>query len=149
MSLEAEIDQFCLDEEGEAPDRPVEVSDFEVGFDRSSAANFPRLVVARIDTSEEEEEDIALNQRRSLRDLLAERTKGSSSKKAPKSQVPPTLPPPPPPLPPTNLGLNIMKDLKNKRPMQDLEEGEVAFQKGTKQQKITKDPKDKRVLFSG
>ena len=28
--------------------------------------------------------------------------------------------------------------------MQDLREGEVAFQKGTKQQKTTRDPKDKR-----
>ena len=143
LSIEAEIDQFYLDKEGEAPDRLVEVSNFEVGFDRSSAVDFPRLVVSRIDTNEEEEEDISLNQRRSLRDLLAERNKGSSSKEAPKSQVPPILPPFPP-LPPTDLGLNIMKDLKKKRPMQDLEEGEVASQKGMKQQKITKDPKDKR-----
>ena len=74
---------------------------------------------------------------------MAERNKGSSSKEAPKSQVPPTLPSPPPPTP-TDLGLNAMKDLKKKRPVQDLEEGEVAPQKGTKQQKTTKDPKDKR-----
>ena len=74
---------------------------------------------------------------------MAERNKGSSLKEAPKSQVPPTLPSPPPP-PPTDLGLNAMKDLKKKRPVQDLEEGEVAPQKGTKQQKTTKDPKDKR-----
>ena len=74
---------------------------------------------------------------------MAERNKGSSSKEAPKSQVPPTLPSPPP-SPPTDLGLNAMKDLKKKRPVQDLEEGEVAPQKGTKQQKTTKDPKDKR-----
>ena len=67
LSLEAEIDQFHLDEEGEAPDRPVEVSDSEAGFDRSFVANFPRLVVAWIDISEEEEEeDMALNQRRSF-----------------------------------------------------------------------------------
>ena len=117
MSFEVEIDQFHLDEEGEAPYRLVEVSDSEVGLDRFSAANFPRLVVARIDTSEEEEEeDTALNQRRSLRDLMAERNKGLSSKEAPKSQVPPTLPPPPP-LPPIDLGLNVMKDLKKKRPV--------------------------------
>ena len=76
-------------------------------------------------------------------DLLAKRNKGSSSKEATKSQVPPTLPSPPP-LPPTDLGLNVIKDLKNKRPVQDLREGEVAFQKGTKQQKTTRDPKDKR-----
>ena len=91
----------------------------------------------------EEEEDMALNQWRGLRDLLAERNKGSSSKEATKSQVPPTLPPPPP-LPSTGHGLNAMKDLKKKRPVQDLEEGEVAPQKGTKQHKTIKDPKDKR-----
>ena len=37
-----------------------------------------------------------------------------------------------------------MKDLKKKRLVQDLKEGEVASQKGTKQQKTTKDLKDKR-----
>ena len=130
LSFKAEIDQFHLDEEGEAPDRLVEVSDSEAGLDRSSVVDFPRLVVTQIDTSEEEEEeeeeeDMALNQRRSQRDHLAERNKGSSSKEATKSQVPPTLPPPPP-LPPTDLGLNVIKDLKKKSPVQDLEEGEVA-----------------------
>ena len=124
LSLEAEIDQFCLDEEGEALDRPVEVSDSEVGLDRSSAADFSRLIVAWVD-SNEEEEHMALNQRRSLRDLLDDRNKGSSLKEATKSQVPPNLPLPPS-LPPTDLGLNVMKDLKKKRLVQDLEEGEVA-----------------------
>ena len=142
MSLKVEIDQFHLDEDGEALDRLVEVLDSKAGLDRSSVADFPRLVVARIDSSEEEK-DMALNQRRSLRDLLAERNKGSSSKEATKSQVPPTLPPPPP-LPSIGHGLNVMKDLKKKRPVQDLEEGEVAPQKGTKQHKTTRDPKDKR-----
>ena len=125
LSLEAEIDQFCLDEEDEAPDRPVEVSDSEAGLDRSSAANFLRLIVARVD-SNVEGEHMALNQRRSLRDLLDDRNKGSSLKEATKSQVPPNLPLPPS-LPPTDLGLNVMKDLKKKRLVQDLEEGEVAL----------------------
>ena len=87
-------------------------------------ADFPRLVVTQIDSSEEEE-DMALNQMRSLRDLLADRNKGLSSKEATKSQVPPTLPSPPS-LPLTDLGLNFMKDLKKKRLVQDFEEGEVA-----------------------
>ena len=146
LSLEAEIDQFHLEEEGEVPERPVEVLDSKVGLDRFSVANFPRLVVAKVDTSskeEEEEKEMALNQRRSLRDLMAKRNKGSSLKEAFKSQVPPTLPPLPP-LPPTDLELHAMKDLKKKRPMQEFEEGEVAPQKGTKQQKTNKDPKDKR-----
>ena len=77
--------------------------------------DFLRLVVARIDSSEEEE-DMTLNQMRSLKDLLDDRNKGLSSKEATKSQVPPTLPPPPS-LPLTDLGLNVMKDLKKKRPV--------------------------------
>ena len=69
---------------------------------------------------------------------------GSTLKEIPKSQVPLTFPPPPP-LPPTNLGLHTIPNLKKKRPVQELEEGEVAPQKGTKQQKMAKDPRDKRA----
>ena len=143
FSLKAEIDQFRFEEEEEAPRRLVEVLDSEGELDRSSATHSPELVIARVDTTSEEEEGIVLNPRKGLRDLMAERNKGLSSKEAPKSQVPPILPPFPV-LPLTDLGLNAMKDLKKKRTVQDLEEGEVAPQKGTKQQKTTKDPKDKR-----
>ena len=86
-----------------------------------------------------------LKQRIGLKGLLANRNKGSTSKEAPKTQVPPSLPPSPPPS--TNLGLHANPNLKKKRPLQDLEEGEVALQKGTKQQRTTKDPKDKRATF--
>ena len=37
-----------------------------------------------------------------------------------------------------------MRDLKKKMPLQEIEEEELLPQKGTKQQKTTKDPKDKR-----
>ena len=37
-----------------------------------------------------------------------------------------------------------MKDLKKKRMIQEIEEGELPPQKGTKQQKAARDPKDKR-----
>jgi len=37
-----------------------------------------------------------------------------------------------------------MRDLKKKRPIQEIEEEELPPQKGTKQQKIAKDSKDKR-----
>lgn len=80
---------------------------------------------------------------KSLRDLMAARNKGSTSQEVPKSQVPPTFPPPPP-LPPTDLGLHAIPNLKKKRLVQELEEGEVAPQKGTKQQKMARDPRDKR-----
>ena len=86
---------------------------------------------------------MALNQRRSLRDLMASRNKGATSQEVPKSQVPTTLPPPPAPLP-TDLGLHAIRDLKKKRSLQEIEEGGLLPQKGTKQQKTAKDLKDKR-----
>ena len=94
------------------PKNPIELSDTEADFDRFSTANLPRLVVAQIDFSSEEEE-MTLNQRRSLRDLMSARNKGATSQEIPKSQVPPTLPPPLP----TDLGLHAMGDLKKKRPI--------------------------------
>ena len=47
LSFEAKIDQFHLEEEGEVPERPVELSDSEVDFDRFSTAYSPSLIVAR------------------------------------------------------------------------------------------------------
>ena len=80
-----------------------------------------------------------------LRDLMAARNKGSTSKEVPKPQVPPILPPPPPLLP-TDLKLHAIPNLKKKRLVQELEEREVAPQKGTKQQKTAKNPRDKRSI---
>ena len=37
-----------------------------------------------------------------------------------------------------------MRDLKKKRPIQEIEKGKLPPQKGTKQQKTAKNPKDKR-----
>ena len=45
-SLEAEIDQFRFNEEGEVPTRPIVLLDSEVDLDRLSAAHSPRLIVA-------------------------------------------------------------------------------------------------------
>ena len=78
-------------------------------------------------TSEEEEDEMALSRRsKSLRDLMAARTKGSTLQEVPKSQVPPTLPPPTLLLL-TVLELHAVLNLKKKRPVQELEEGEVTF----------------------
>ena len=66
------------------PKRLVELSDSEAEFDRSSAAHSPKFMVARVDTSTEEEVEMALNTRRGLKDLVAGR-KGSSSKKTSKT----------------------------------------------------------------
>ena len=85
LSFEAKIDQFHLEEEGEALERPVELSNFEAEFDKFSTAHSPRLVVAWVDTSSEEEEGMTLNLRKGFKDLVAGRNKRSSSKEAPRT----------------------------------------------------------------
>ena len=67
LSLKAEIDQFRLEVEGEVPKRPVELSDSETESDKFFATHSPRLVVALVDTSSEEEEGMELNTRRGLK----------------------------------------------------------------------------------
>ena len=76
-----------------------------------------------------------------LKGLLASRNKGGSSKEAPKTHPHVVLPPP---LPPTDLGLQAMLNLKKRRPDHELKEGKVASWKDNKQQKVAKDPRDKR-----
>ena len=72
---------------------------------------------------------MALNKgNKSLRELMVTRGKESTSKAAPKSQVPPPLP-----QIPTNLGLKPNPNLKKKRPLETLGEGEVGPWKGMKQ----------------
>ena len=78
-----------------------------------------------------------------LKGLLASRNKGGSSKEAPKTQ-PLVIPPPPPP---TDLRLLAMPNLKKRRTDHELEEGEVTHWKENKQQKMAKDPRDKRGPF--
>ena len=60
LSLEAEIDQFRFEEEGEGLERLMEPSNSEAELDRFSTANSPRLVVARVNTSSEEKDKISL-----------------------------------------------------------------------------------------
>ena len=56
LSLEAEIDQFHLEDEG-VPERPVELLDSKIKSNRFSATYPPKLIVARVNTSLEEEEE--------------------------------------------------------------------------------------------
>ena len=96
------------------PKRPVELSDSEADLDRFSTTHSLRLIVARVDNSSEDEEGgMDLKQRTSLKGLLANRNKGSTSKEVPKTQVPLSLPPPP--LPMTEVGMLPNLDLKRKR----------------------------------
>ena len=83
------------------------------------------MVAHVVNSSEEEEEEMALNMRQGLRDLMARRNKGSSSKEVPKSQAPANLPPPLPP-PITTLGLLLIPNLKKKMKEQEVEEGEMV-----------------------
>ena len=83
-----------------------------------------------------------MKQRTNLKGLLANRNKGLASKEVPKTQVPPNLPSPP--LPMTVVGLLPNPDLKKKRKVQEVEEGEVIPPKGAKQ---PKNVRDKRAPF--
>ena len=76
-------------------------------------------------SSKDEEKEMALNQRKGLRDFMARRNKGSSSKEVPKSKAADNLPSLHPP-PTTSLDLIHLPNLKKKRREQELEEGEVA-----------------------
>ena len=60
LSFSVEIDQFRLEDEGEASGKPIILSESEADIDRLSATNTPGLVVAQIN-SESEEEEMALN----------------------------------------------------------------------------------------
>ena len=84
-----------------------------------------------------------LKKRPSLRGLMANRGKEATSPEAPKAQTSANLPPPPPPLPPVDQGPRANPNPKTKRPIQELEKGEMPLKKGAKQQK-TKDHRDKR-----
>ena len=66
-----------------------------------------------------------LKPRSSLKGLMANRNKGQSSQDAPNVQVSVSLPPPPLP-PPTDPRLQANLNLRRKRPVDDLEEGEVG-----------------------
>ena len=126
----------------------MEISDSETESNRLFTAHQPGQTIAFVEISSEEAEAMDLKKRPSLKGLMASRGKGVTSLEAPKVQTPVNLPPPPPPppLPPVDQGPHANPDLKKKRPIQELEEGEMLPQKGTKQQKA-KDHCNKRSNF--
>ena len=126
LSLEGEIDQFQLGEEGEVCLDPVEISDTEGELDKTSSVRTLSLIFAKIDDiSKEEEEEMSLNPRKCLKDLLARRNKWLSSKEALKFQ-------PPSPLPPPVTSLLPIPNLKKKRKEQEMKEGKVVRQETKK-----------------
>ena len=145
LSLKEEIDQFRFVKDEGPSEKPVDISDSEIESANLSSVHPKQLFISRIDSeSKEEEEGMNQKKRPDLKGLLANRNKGGSSKEAPKTQPHIVLPPPPSPPPPTDLSLQAMPNLKKMRPDHELEEGEVAPRKDNKQQKIAKNPRDKR-----
>ena len=145
LSLEEEIDEFYFEEDN--PKAPlIELSNAEGEPDRNSTIFVPPLVIAcPDDSSDEKVDDMASNKgNKSLRELMAAQGKGQTSKAPTKSQTPSNLPPAPSQVP-TDLGLKVNPDLKKKRPVESLEEGEVGPRQGTKQQKVIREPRDKRA----
>ena len=122
--------------------RPVELSDSDSDLDHGSAAPNLGLAIAQVDANQEfEEEGMDLKQRSGLKGLLSNRNKGQSSKDVPKehptSKAPPT----------SDAALQPMPNLRRKRPVGELEEGEVGQEKAKPQKKgkETKEPKEKRI----
>ena len=141
LSLEEEIDEFYFEED--IPKAPlIELSNPEGEQDRNSVVGVPLVIACSDDSSGEEVDNMASNKGKSLRELMASRGKGQSSKAPPKSQIP-ILPPVAPQLP-SNVGLKVNPDLKKKGPVETPEEGEVGPRPG-KQQKTTWEQRDKRA----
>ena len=89
------------------------------------------MITFIVDTSDEEEA-MAPKTGPSLKELMKSRNKAPSPKDKNKSK-PPANPPPPPPQIPADLGLKPNPDLRKKRPMDTVEEGELGPSKGNKQ----------------
>ena len=102
-------------------------------LDRSSGVCAPGLVVARIDNnSEEEKEGMSLNKKKGLRELLADRAKGS----APKDTLGLQPPLPFPPSPPLTVNPFALANLKKRK-----KEKEVAKERELVPQKEGVPPK--------
>ena len=137
LSLEEEIDEFYFEED--IPKAPlIELSNAEGEPDRNFVISDPPLIIACLnDSSNEEVDNMASNKgKKSLWELMAARGKGQTLKVPTKSQTSFDLPPAPPQIP-VDLDLKVNPNLKKKRPVESLEEGEVGPYQGAKQQKVT------------
>ena len=104
----------------------------------------PIVIACSDDSLDEEIDNMASSKGKSLRELMASRGEGQSSKAPSKSQTP--ILPPVAPQPPSDPGLKVNPDLKKKRPVETLEEGEVG-PRPSKQPKTTREQRDKRAPF--
>ena len=81
LPLKTERDQFRLKREGEGEEQEelvVQILDSEGELDKSSFTCFPKLIVSHVDYNSEEEEEMVLNHRKGLKELLTRRNKGTS-----------------------------------------------------------------------
>ena len=118
LSLEEEIDEFYFEEEvHKAP--LIELSDPEGEQDRNFVVGVPIIITCSEDSSEEEVDNMA-DKGKNLRELMASRGKGQSSK-VPAQSLTQNLPPVAPQVP-SNLGLKVKPNLKKKRPAEIPEE---------------------------
>ena len=124
-SLEQEINRFKFEEE------TILISEAEEGADEHSCVQTPAHVVTYIADTLDEEEAMAPKTGPSLKELMKNRNKVPSPQDKNKSK-PPANPPPPPPQIPANLGLKPNTDLRRKRPVDTIEEGELGPSKGNK-----------------
>ena len=79
----------------------------------------------------------------SLKELMKGRNKAPSPQETSKSK-PPVNPPSPFPQLPTDLGLKPNPELRRKRYLEALKEGEVGLSKGSKQQRQSQDQRSRR-----
>ncbi|XP_030924739.1 uncharacterized protein LOC115951728 [Quercus lobata] len=143
LSLKVEIDQFQLEEERKEQGEPmIQVTDSKDELDRFSGDRTSGLVVMRIasDSEEEQEEIMSLERKKGLPELLASRAKGSAPKDDSRSQLPPALPPPPPTLINPFTPANLKKIKKDK---EVVEEGELVPHNEEVPPKLLRTAKDK------
>ena len=137
-SLEHEIDRFKFEEE-----EAILISEAEEGVNEHSCVQTSAQVITYIGDTSDEEEAMAPKTGPSLKKLMKSRNKASSPKDKNKSK-PSTNPPPPPPQIPADLGLKPNPDLRKKRQMDTVEEGELGPSKGNKQARQSQDHRSRR-----
>ena len=137
-SLELEIDKFRFEEE------TVFISEAEEGADEQSCVQTPAQVITYIADTSDEEEDMAPKTGPTLKELMRNRNKGPSPQDKGKSKQT-AHPPPPPPQVPADLGLKPNPDLRRKRPVEPIEEGELGPSRGNKQARPTQECRGRRA----
>ena len=134
----ASLDRFQFEEEA------IIISEAEEGADEYSCVQTPAQIINYVGDSSDDEEAMAPRTGPSLRELMKNRNKAPSPKDKNKSKPPVNPPPPPLPQIPANLGLKPNPDLRKKRHVESIEEGELGPSKGSKQPRQSQDQRNRR-----